>query len=116
MAVIITGVLCGIAGTFISISLSSSFVRDITAGMGFMALAALIFANLARLARTRCLPAFWLPAGQRHIPAGQAIVRRGHPVQFINMLPYLMTVVLLAGFIGKSIPPRASGLPYIKDR
>ena len=38
------------------------------------------------------------------------------PVQFINMLPYVMTVVLLAGFIGKSIPPKASGIPYTKDR
>jgi simple sugar transport system permease protein len=38
------------------------------------------------------------------------------PVQFFNMLPYVLTVVLLAGFIGKSIPPRASGIPYTKDR
>ena len=38
------------------------------------------------------------------------------PVQFINMLPYVMTVVLLAGFIGKSVPPKASGIPYTKDR
>ena len=38
------------------------------------------------------------------------------PVQFINMLPYVLTVVLLAGFIGKSVPPRAAGIPYTKDR
>jgi simple sugar transport system permease protein len=38
------------------------------------------------------------------------------PVQFINMLPYVLTVVLLAGFIGKSVPPKASGIPYVKDR
>jgi simple sugar transport system permease protein len=38
------------------------------------------------------------------------------PVQAIQALPYLMTVILLAGFIGKAIPPKASGLPYVKER
>ena len=116
MAVIITGVLCGIAGTFISISLSSSFVRDITAGMGFMALAALIFANWrAWPALGACLLFGFLQASGTFLQ-GKQLLGVAIPVQFINMLPYLMTVILLAGFIGKSIPPRASGLPYIKDR
>ena len=116
MAVIITGVLCGIAGTFISISLSSSFVRDITAGMGFMALAALIFSNWrAWPALGACLLFGFLQASGTFLQ-GKHLLGVEIPVQFINMLPYLMTVVLLAGFIGKSIPPRASGLPYIKDR
>lgn len=116
MAVIIAGVLCGIAGTFISISLSSSFVRDITAGTGFMALAALIFANWrAWPALGACLLFGFLQASGTFLQ-GKHLLGVEIPVQFINMLPYLMTVVLLAGFIGKSIPPRASGLPYIKDR
>ena len=116
MAVIITGILCGIAGTFISISLSSSFVRDITAGMGFMALAALIFANWrAWPALGACLLFGFLQASGTFLQ-GKQLFGVAIPVQFINMLPYLMTVILLAGFIGKSIPPRASGLPYIKDR
>ena len=88
-----------------------------TAGRGFMALAALIFANW------RAWPALWAcllfgyPAGH-----GQLACRASQsaafeiPVQFINMLPYVLTVVLLAGFIGKSIPPKASGIPYTKDR
>ncbi len=115
-AVIIAGVLCGIAGTFISTSLSAGFVRDMSAGRGFMALAALIFANWrAWPALAACLLFGFLQAGGNYLQ-GVHIGEFEIPVQFINMLPYVMTVVLLAGFIGKSIPPRASGIPYIKDR
>jgi simple sugar transport system permease protein len=115
-AVMIAGIFCGIAGTFISISLSAGFVRDMTAGRGFMALAALIFANW------RAWPALWACLLFGYLNAmgtrlqGIPVAGVEIPVQFINMLPYVMTVVLLAGFIGKSVPPRASGLPYTKDR
>jgi general nucleoside transport system permease protein len=115
-AVVIAGVLCGVAGTYISTSLSASFVRDMTAGRGFMALAALIFANW------RAWPAMWACLLFGYLQAmgtrlqGVKIAGVEIPVQFINMLPYVMTVVLLAGFIGKSIPPKASGIPYTKDR
>jgi general nucleoside transport system permease protein len=115
-AVIIAGILCGIAGTFLSTSLSASFVRDMSAGRGFMALAALIFANW------RAWPALWACLLFGYLSAlgtrlqGIPVLGFEIPVQFINMLPYVMTVVLLAGFIGKSVPPRASGLPYTKDR
>ncbi len=115
-AIILAGVLCGVAGTYISTSLSASFVRDMTAGRGFMALAALIFANW------RAWPALWACLLFGYLQAmGTRLqgVKFGTfeiPVQFINMLPYVMTVVLLAGFIGKSIPPKASGIPYTKDR
>ena len=114
-AVIIAGILCGLAGTYLSVALQGSFVRDMSAGRGFMALAALIFASW------RAWPALWAcllfgylqAAGLRlqGVKLGDVEI----PVQFINMLPYVMTVVLLAGFIGKSIPPRASGTPYVKD-
>lgn len=115
-AVIIAGVLCGVAGTFLSTSLSASFVRDMSAGRGFMALAALIFANW------RAWPALWACLLFGYLSAlgtrlqGIPVLGVQIPVQFINMLPYVMTVVLLAGFIGKSVPPRASGIPYTKDR
>ena len=115
-AVIIAGVLCGLAGAYISISLSASFVRDMSAGRGFMALAALIFANWrAWPALGACLLFGFLQAGGTFLQ-GKKLVGIEIPVQFINMLPYVLTVILLAGFIGKSIPPRASGIPYIKDR
>jgi simple sugar transport system permease protein len=116
LAVVLAGLLCGVAGTFISTSLSASFVRDMTAGRGFMALAALIFANW------RAWPALWACLLFGYLSAlgtrlqGIPVFGVAIPVQFINMLPYVLTVVLLAGFIGKSIPPRASGIPYTKDR
>lgn len=115
-AVLIAGVLCGVAGAYISTSLSSSFVRDMTAGSGFMALAALIFANWrAYPAMMACLLFGFLQA-VGNFTQGASIGGVQIPVQFINMLPYVLTVVLLAGFIGKSIPPKASGIPYTKDR
>ena len=115
-AVLIAGVLCGVAGAFISTSLSSSFVRDMTAGSGFMALAALIFANWrAWPALGACLLFGFLQAAGNYMQ-GVSLAGVQVPVQFINMLPYVLTVVLLAGFIGKSVPPRASGVPYTKDR
>jgi general nucleoside transport system permease protein len=115
-AVIIAGILCGIAGAFLSTSLSASFVRDMTAGRGFMALAALIFANWrAWPALYACLLFGFLQATGNYMQ-GASIGSFVVPVQFINMLPYLMTVILLAGFIGKSVPPKASGIPYTKDR
>ncbi|MDP1701819.1 MAG: ABC transporter permease [Aestuariivirga sp.] len=115
-AVIIAGILCGVAGAFMSTSLSAGFVRDMTAGRGFMALAALIFASW------RAWPAFYACLLFGFLQASGNYLQGVHiggfevPVQFINLLPYLLTVVLLAGFIGKSIPPRASGIPYTKDR
>ena len=115
-AVIIAGVLCGIAGAYISTSLSSSFVRDMTAGGGFMALAALIFSNWrAWPALGACLLFGFLQASGTFLQ-GKELLGVQIPVQFINMLPYVLTVVLLAGFIGKSVPPKASGIPYVKDR
>jgi simple sugar transport system permease protein len=115
-AVIIAGILCGVAGAFISTSLSSSFVRDMTAGGGFMALAALIFANWrAWPALGACLLFGFLQA-VGNFAQGASVAGVQIPVQFINMLPYVLTVVLLAGFIGKSVPPRAAGIPYTKDR
>jgi general nucleoside transport system permease protein len=115
-AVIIAGVLCGFAGAYLSVALQGSFVRDMSAGRGFMALAALIFANW------RAWPAMWACLLFGYLQAvglrmqGVKIADVEVPVQFINMLPYVLTVVLLAGFIGKSIPPKASGIPYSKDR
>ena len=115
-AVIIAGVLCGIAGAYISTSLSASFVRDMSAGRGFMALAALIFGNWrAWPALYACLIFGFLQA-IGNFAQGKAVFGLELPVQFFNALPYVMTVVLLAGFIGKSIPPKASGIPYTKDR
>jgi simple sugar transport system permease protein len=115
-AVIIAGMLCGLAGAFLSTSLAAGFIKDMSAGRGFMALAALIFANWrAWPALGACLLFGFLGALGNHLQ-GVEILGFPMPVQFVNMLPYVLTVILLAGFIGKSIPPKASGIPYTKDR
>ena len=115
-AVIIAGVLCGLSGAYISTSLSSSFVRDMTAGGGFMALAALIFANWRAWPALGACVLFGFLQAVGNFTQGASVGGVQIPVQFINMLPYVLTVVLLAGFIGKSVPPKASGIPYTKDR
>jgi simple sugar transport system permease protein len=116
-AVIIAGVLCGFGGAYLSLGQAAGFLTNMTAGKGFIALAALIFA------KWRAWPAFWtcLLFGLLDAVAirlqGVVVLGIGQiPVQAIQALPYLMTVVLLAGFIGKAIPPKASGLPYVKER
>jgi general nucleoside transport system permease protein len=115
-AVIIAGLLCGVAGAYLSTSLSASFVRDMSAGRGFMALTALIFANWrAWPALYACLLFGFLQAIANFMQ-GAHVFGLEIPVQFFNALPYVMTIILLAGFIGKSVPPKASGIAYTKDR
>ncbi len=116
-AVIICGVLCGIAGAYLSIAQSAGFIRDMTAGKGFIALAALIFAKWRPWsALGACFLFGFLDAAAIRLQ-GVSVPGIGEvPVQFMQALPYILTVVLLAGFIGKAIPPRAGGVPYVKER
>ncbi|PTW62506.1 nucleoside ABC transporter membrane protein [Breoghania corrubedonensis] len=116
-AVICTGILCGLAGTYLSIAQSAGFNRDMTAGRGFIALAALIFAKWKPVpAMFACLLFGMLDAVAIRLQ-GQAIPGVGVvPVQFFQALPYILTVILLAGFIGKAIPPKAGGVAYVKER
>jgi ABC-type uncharacterized transport system permease subunit len=116
-AVICTGVLTGIAGAYLSVAQNAGFVKDMTAGKGFIALAALIFAKWKPVpAMFACLLFGFLDAASIRFQ-GQAWPLIGKvPVQFMQALPYMLTVVLLAGFVGKAIPPRAGGIPYVKER
>jgi simple sugar transport system permease protein len=116
VAVGICGVLCGIAGAYLATALQAGFVKDMTAGRGFIALAALIFAKWRPwYALYACLLFGLLQAvalRYQNIDLGAFVV----PVQFMDALPYILTVVILAGFVGKAIPPRAGGEPYVKER
>ncbi|MDR0808190.1 MAG: ABC transporter permease [Gemmobacter sp.] len=115
-AVAITGLLCGLAGAYLACGLSAGFGREMTAGKGFIALAALIFAKWRPWhALLACLLFGLLEAisiRYQNIDLGFVLI----PVQFTQALPYLLTVVILAGFVGKAIPPRAGGDPYVKER
>jgi len=170
-AVVIGGVLCGIAGAYIATSLQANFTKDMSAGRGFIALAALIFAKWRPwYALGACLlfgfffavdtrfqnillPAWVLSGFLISISLGLAsyvwkkdyldkVVLGGLalgiaiiafiivtsawqsgissqvkiPVVFIQSLPYVLTVIVLAGFVGRAIPPKAGGRPYVKER
>ncbi|MCL3881941.1 ABC transporter permease [Marivita sp. GX14005] len=115
-AIGICGVLCGLAGAYLATGLQAGFVKDMTAGRGYIALAALIFAKWRPwYALYACLLFGLLQAvalRYQNIDLGAFTV----PVQFMDALPYILTVVILAGFVGKAIPPRAGGEPYVKER
>ena len=115
-AVAICGVLCGLAGAYLATGLQAGFVREMTAGRGYIALAALIFAKWRPwYALSACLLFGLLQAialRYQNIDLGVFVV----PVQVMDALPYILTVVILAGFVGKAIPPRAGGEPYVKER
>lgn len=115
-AVIITGLLCGLAGAFFSIAQGSGFGNNMTAGKGFIALAALIFAKWKPVpAMFTCLLFGFLDALQIRLQSAE-VFGVTVPVQAIQALPYVLTVVLLAGFIGKAVGPKAGGVAYTKER
>lgn len=116
-AVIICGVLCGLAGTYLSIAQSAAFVPNMSAGKGYMALAALIFAKWRPWPSLfACLLFGFLDAFAIQMQGKSMPIIGEVPVQLILALPYILTVVLLAGFIGEANPPKASGIPYVKER
>jgi simple sugar transport system permease protein len=116
-AVICCGVLCGVAGAYLSMAQNAGFVKDMTAGKGFIALAALIFAKWKPVnAMFACLLFGYLEALGISLQGKPLPLVGAVPVQVMQALPYILTVVLLAGFIGKAVPPRAGGVPYVKER
>ncbi len=116
-AVVICGVLVGLSGVYLSIAQSAYFQPHMSAGKGFIALAALVFAKWRPWpALATCLLFGFLDALSFRL---QGVILPGIgqvPVQAIQALPYVLTVILLAGFIGKATPPKASGIPYVKER
>ena len=116
-AVIASGVLAAIGGAYLSIGQSSLFTRNMTAGRGFIALAALIFGKWRPVpTMLACLLFGFADAltiqmqGVAKLPSGEDI-----PVQLVQMVPYIVTIVVLAGFIGQSRAPGALGVPYVKE-
>lgn len=176
-AVMICGVLCGIAGAYLSTAVQAGFTKDMTANRGFIALAALIFAKwrpwyalgacllfglffaidnrfqniqlqvfwilLLMVGASVAMMSYalrrdridvivlgglsavltligvlaWVGSAQGDIGMGAALWETVKvPSQLIQSLPYLFVVIVLAGFVGKAIPPRAGGQPYVKER
>ena len=106
-AVVTSGLLSGLAGALLAIGVSNTFVPNMTDGRGYIALAAMIFGK-------------WTPRGAfvacLIFGLGEAIYANNstiHVSQYLlSMLPYLLTLIVLAGVVGRSTPPAADGVPY----
>ena len=117
IAVVLSGVLAAAGGAYLSIGQSSLFTRGMTAGRGYIALAALILAKWKPVpVLVACLFFGFTEAlaiqmqGVIKMPSGEDV-----PVQFIQIIPYVLTIIVLAGFIGLSRAPKALGIPYRKE-
>jgi simple sugar transport system permease protein len=112
LAVLAGGALAGLAGAWFSLETVGAFDDVMTGGKGFIALAAMIFGN-------------WNPIGAFFgallfgfadaLQIKLQILETGIPYQFIGMLPYVLTMIVLAGVVGKTTPPAADGVPYEKQ-
>ncbi len=115
-AVMICGIFCGLAGAYLATALSAGFVREMTAGRGYIALAALIFAKWRPWYALFATFLFGLMEAVANrfpdLDLGPVTV----PSMFMNALPYILTVIILAGFVGRAVPPREGGEPYVKER
>jgi simple sugar transport system permease protein len=107
--VIISGALAGMAGAYLSLEHAHYFVKGISAGRGFIGLASMIFGK-------------WTPFGTAGAGLlfgfGEALkpyLPKVVPSQFIDMIPYVLTIFVLASAVGRATPPAAIGIPYIKE-
>lgn len=109
--VLLAGVVAGIGGSFFTLVAVSGFGRDMTAGQGYIALAALIFGRWNPIGAFFAALLFGFATNLSNVlsVAGTAV-----PDQFLRMLPYVVTVFAVAGLVGRSRAPGASGIPYIK--
>ncbi len=116
-ALMLNGVLCGLGGAYLTLAQNASFSPNMTAGRGFIALAAMIFGKWKPVPTLfACLLFGFLDAVAIRMQ-GVSLPGIGEvPVQLIQALPYILTVVLLAGFIGQAIAPKALSKPYVKER
>lgn len=112
ISLFVGGMICSLGGTFLSISHASQFTRDMTAGRGFIALAALIFGKWRPIPTLlACLFFGFADSLQIRLQSTDLLSGR-FPVQFIQMSPYLITLLVLVGFMGKSRPPLSIGKEF----
>ena len=116
-ALTLNGLLCALAGSYLVLAQNASFVPHMTAGRGFMALAAMIFGKWHPVgALWACLLFGFLDAVAIRLQGVRLPGVGALPVAAIQALPYGLTVVLLAGFLGRSVAPAELGKPYLKER
>jgi simple sugar transport system permease protein len=117
MAMFVAGVLCSFSGSYLAIVQSGFFLRDMSAGAGYLALTALVFGNWRPLHTVLgCLMFAMFQAIQIQIEGVDLPVVGRIPGSLIQMIPYVVTVVVLAGLMAKSVAPKAIGVPFVKSR
>jgi general nucleoside transport system permease protein len=117
MAMFVAGVLCSFSGSYLAIVQSGFFLRDMSAGAGYLALTALVFGNWRPLHTVLgCLMFAMFQAIQIQIEGVDLPVVGRIPGSLIQMIPYVVTVVVLAGLMAKSVAPKAIGTPFVKSR
>lgn len=110
LGVILSGVLAGLGGAYLSIGNLNQFIGEMSGGRGFIALAALIFGKwhpLGVLGATLLFGAF--QASETLLGGGQLL-----PPTLVQAVPFILTMLVLAGFVGRAIPPKAIGKPFEK--
>jgi general nucleoside transport system permease protein len=116
-AMLIAGVLCSFSGAYLAIVQSGFFLRDMSAGAGYLALTALVFGNWRPLYTVLgCLMFGFFGAVQIQIEGVDLPVVGRIPGSLIQMIPYVVTVIVLAGLMAKSVAPKALGKPFVKSR
>ncbi len=119
--VILGGIFAGLAGAYLTIEFGSAFQGEMTAGRGFIALAALIFGRWTPVGAFGAALLFTASIGlQRSIQFAPPEGALGDflstlPLQFYSALPYIITIVVLAGVVGRSVAPAAVGRPYERE-
>lgn len=114
-AVLASGALAGLAGAYLSLAVAHSFTDGMTAGRGFIALAAVIFGKWSPLGALIAALIFGYGNALSVTLQGATIGDTPVPVQLLGTLPYLLTILAVAGFVGRSRPPAAVGQPYAKE-
>lgn len=116
-AMLVAGVLCSFSGAYLAIVQSGFFLRDMSAGAGFLALATLVFGNWRPVYTILgCIMFGFFAAVQIQIEGVDLPLIGRIPGSLIQMVPYVVTVIVLAGLMAKSVAPKAIGTPFIKSR
>ncbi len=117
LAMLAAGVLCSFSGAYLAIVQSGFFLRDMSAGAGYLALTALVFGNWRPLyTALGCRMFGFFSAVQIQIEGVDLPVVGRIPGSLIQMVPYVVTVIVLAGLMAKSVAPKAIGVPFVKSR
>lgn len=109
-AVIMSGLLSGLAGAFLSIGIANIFNDNMTGGRGYIALAAMIFGKWTPWGAFGACVIFGLGDA-----LGASSSSLSVPLYFLQMAPYVLVLIVLAGLVGRSTPPAADGVPYVPE-